>query len=562
MKNLRFHELLLVSQKERSGRRIRFHEKVTVIRGSNDTGKSSIIKSLYRTLGAEPPNIHPRWEAASVVSSLRFSVDDQHYRMLRQGSRLALFGQDDKLIKVFASVTQDLAPYFADLFSFHLFLKSGDSDKQATPAFLFLAFYIDQDQGWQRTLASFDRLGQFQNWKPDTVSFHTGVRPSEYYIAKSKRNVLDKAATELRKERDGFAAVLDSVRARLDAVSFDLDIGAFRLETDQLLEKCSRLQEEENGLRSKLTDIYNKKESAEEQIQIVKGALTELRADREFATNLSVNTVICPTCHATYENGFAERFEIALDEDGCMHLLAELEEQRLTFSRQWDLARQRAQEASRAVSEVELLLTTKREKIALSDIIRKEGQKDVSNALRREIEGINGKIGSLDEGISEASADMAGFEDRKRQKEIKGVYLQEMGRLLRFLSVDNIDERSYSRLDASIKETGSDLPRAILAYYLSVTKTIQKFGTSTFCPMVIDSPRQQDQDEQNWQRMLDCLQKMRPEGQLILALVDDDGRDFGGDVIEFNEKLHVLREHEFESAIEELSPLIDASLKG
>ena len=64
MKNLRFHELLLASEVEKTARRVRFHKDATVIRGDNDTGKSSIIKSLYRTLGAEPQNIHARWEVA------------------------------------------------------------------------------------------------------------------------------------------------------------------------------------------------------------------------------------------------------------------------------------------------------------------------------------------------------------------------------------------------------------------------------------------------------------------------------------------------------------------
>jgi recombinational DNA repair ATPase RecF len=52
MKRLVFRELKLISYKEERARRVAFHPRRTAIIGDNDTGKSSILKSLYRTLGA------------------------------------------------------------------------------------------------------------------------------------------------------------------------------------------------------------------------------------------------------------------------------------------------------------------------------------------------------------------------------------------------------------------------------------------------------------------------------------------------------------------------------
>ena len=71
MKNLKFQSLLLLSKKERAARKIVFDPKATLILGENDTGKSSLIKAIYATFGADPAVIHPDWKSLGVDSSSR-----------------------------------------------------------------------------------------------------------------------------------------------------------------------------------------------------------------------------------------------------------------------------------------------------------------------------------------------------------------------------------------------------------------------------------------------------------------------------------------------------------
>lgn len=562
MKKLVFHELLLVSKVEKASRRIRFHKEVTVLKGENDFGKSCVMKSIYAALGADPPNVHPTWTAAKVVLSLRFSIDGIAFRIIRQQRRFSLFDENDELIDVFESITKELAPYLATLFGFHLTLHSRGDDTQATPAFLYLPFYIDQDQGWQNSLKSFDRLSQFSNWRGDLVNFHAGIRPSEFYLAKSELRQLNDARSELQREQRSIEKVLDGIRLRLRAVDFDVDINAFKKEIEQLLERCSDLQRTEYKLRARMTEAYNKKQAINDQIEIVTEALNELREDRAFATDLEGSTVVCPTCHATYENGFAERFSIALDEDNCIQLLSELKEQFGDSRTKWENLRSQTLEAEKSRSELEKLLSVRRKKVKLRDVLRREGQKDVSLTLEGEIEELDAKIGKLDRLIERQENELNDIEDAKRKRDIKKAYKKTFLRLLDSLDVDGVPDNVAGRLDAQIKETGSDLPRGILAYYLALTNTIEQHGTSTLCPLVIDSPRQQDQDDFNWETILEVIRDERPGTQLILALVDDLDVDFAGKIINLKSKRKVLRQTGFESAIEELRPLLDASIRG
>src|SRR5690348_8331513 len=120
MKRFSFQELVLASFKERKARRIQFHPQVTIIRGENETGKSSLMKSLFRTLGAEPSKVHPNWLDADVRSLVRFELDHVQYTMLRYTNNFTIFDGTGKPLRRFRSVTNDLGPYLARLFSFGL----------------------------------------------------------------------------------------------------------------------------------------------------------------------------------------------------------------------------------------------------------------------------------------------------------------------------------------------------------------------------------------------------------------------------------------------------------
>ena len=84
-----------------------------------------------------------------------------------------------------------------------------------------------------------------------------------------------------------------------------------------------------------------------------------------------------------------------------------------------------------------------------------------------------------------------------------------------FLDQLNIDQKKISKnifekMDAKINEQGSNLPRALLAYYFSFLNVMDKYSTSTFCPIVIDSPNQQEQDGENRKAIMSFITKNQP----------------------------------------------------
>lgn len=97
-----------------------FDPKVTLILGENDTGKSSLIKALYSTFGADPAVIHPNWRALGVTSVVDFDVDGVAYRLIRSSNIFALFAEDGTKIWSVSGVTSNLAPKLADILGIEL----------------------------------------------------------------------------------------------------------------------------------------------------------------------------------------------------------------------------------------------------------------------------------------------------------------------------------------------------------------------------------------------------------------------------------------------------------
>ena len=563
MKRLRFLEILMLSESERSARRVPFPNLVTVIKGENDRGKSCLIKSLYMALGATPRNIHPNWIKLNVVLLLHFEVDGVRYRMLKTGKQYALFDSAELLVGVFSSITRDLGPVLADLFDFRLELTNATSREaeQATPAFLYLPFYFDQDRSWIESWESFESLQQFSQYRAAIAAFHTGLRPNEYYEAKARKVDAETRCENLRGERAVVKRVVEKIDHLMKATQFDIDIANYYDEIERLLVECNRLRDQEETLKEEMVQLENRRASIERQIHITESAANELGKDFTFASEELEDEVECPTCGAHYDNSFAERFSIADDEDRLRALLVQLRDERQVCSAEISKKRQSVSALSSKLSEITVLLESRQGDVKLQDVLRSEGKKEVRGVLRTEIDELNRQIGAVDDEIEAAEDAMKEFTSRKRMKEIKDYYLGRMSLHLQLLHVPELAEENYKDVHSRIKETGSDLPRALLAFYFAILKTIEKHSTATFCPIVIDSPKQQDQDEDNWRRILEFIRDNRPpESQLILGLVDDLGIDLGGDVVELTEERQLLQKSEYDNVAKYIRPYIDATL--
>ena len=551
MKSLQLENMLLVSHREKKARKIDFDPEVTVIKGENDTGKSSVIKSIQSAFGANPHNVHKNWTNADVHILIKFTLDGAVYHIYKHGNSFSLFDSSKNIIGTYSSVTNELAPKLAQIFDFRLKLSDRDG-KSITPppAYLMLPFYLDQDKGWVGTWCSYRNLGQFKHWKPRVAGYHFGIKPDKWYQLDSERKNFEAEKDEPERQIKAIQSVRDKTLSNFSGVDFDIDIDLFRDEINQLINRCNELKKEERRYKNQILEAKTEKIRVEAQIEIVFKTHDELSDDYKYSSKVG-DVVDCPTCGAHYDNSFSERFDIAQDTETCVDLLSSLREDLAKIDKAISRSETMMGEARETRLQINELLSKKQGDIKLKDLIDLESKKSLLFHLDKENAEYSKKLDVINIKIDKSTDEMKKYDDPERRKGI----ISEYGELLRKntmrLNVHSLDDSIYKNITPSIEESGSDLPRAVLAYFFTSIEAIEKNGNATFFPIVIDAPNQQEQDKDNLNKILKFIKERRPKGkQLILGLVDSGDIDFEGKVLEFDKKYSVLNEDFYQTGAE------------
>src|SRR6185312_2408193 len=555
MKKFVLSEIMLLSTTERKAKKVKFSPKRTLIFGRNGTGKSCLIKSIYKTFGAIPAKDHPTWKHLSPISFIRFKVGSSKYSILKDENTYAVFDGSDNLIQIFQGVTKELAPFLADLFDFRIKMPNQLNEIIVPPpAFLFLPYYVDQDVSWQSNWNSFTDLSQIKKYREPIVSYHTGLRPNEYYQAKGELEQYTVKIKGLEDERKVLKNVLGKLKDKLSQVDFSINIEDFKDEVKGLLVECDSLKTKQEVLKSKLVEFYNIKITIESQLIIAKNALNDSRKDYKHATEVIVDdSVDCPTCGAHYKNSFVERFEIAKDEDRCRELITELTRELTEIDTKIEKENSVYNRNSEEIVKIEAILESKKGAIKLRDVIDSAGRKELKSVFEENSKTIYEDIVQNALIQKQLQDKIKAITDKDRREQIMNMFYESMKKYLSQLDVKTLREASYKRISTSIPETGSALPRSLIAYYFSIFKVMRKYTSSVYCPIIIDSPKQQAQDEIHMDKILKFIDENQPEdSQLILGIEELHGVDFKCDVVELKEEKSLLQKDEYKEVSEEL----------
>lgn len=547
MKNLAFQKLHLVSHRERKARSIEFHPDVTVIKGLNDVGKSSLAKSIYGTLGAAAAVNHPHWTEASVISALEFTVDGDAFVMLKEGKTFTLI-QGDSVLGCYTSITSALAPALYEILGAKLRLKNRQDEVIVPPpAYLFIPFYVDQDAGWSQPWTSFEKLEQFSRWREDVVNFHVGVTGAEYFEALEAQANATATKVEPAKQLDGLKSLQKRAKqTMIEDIDMEIDPQIFAEEIERLVCMLQALVSVRETERGKLSALTEKRLQLEAQRDILERVRRELHADYKFAVTYADDELECPTCGQLHDNSFAQRFALAQDEGRANDVLVDVMNDLASVSGEIAITRQRLKNANEDEHKFNEILARRRGQVTLARLLERAGQKTFSSQLDAQMESIIKVISDLDYQIKQATNRLRNARSTNRKKEVLEVYAGLLTEFSNELSV-SFPDASLESLTLRLQETGSDRPRAILAYVYAILHLIWKAEDAVRCPIVLDSPKQQDQDDTNHLNLLHFIRDERPVGsQLILLLVDDAGVNFGQEPLVLDVKYSLLSEEEYE----------------
>jgi hypothetical protein len=285
--------------------------------------------------------------------------------------------------------------------------------------------------------------------------------------------------------------------------------------------------------------------------------MEELGKDYAYASRAEAE-VFCPTCGTVHDNDFTHKFSILDDREACAQFLRDQYDRLVDIRKRAHKVEARLNDTDVLIEKVAGTLAEKEGDLTLKEVIENASANMARGLFDTQLDDIRAEVDRRAGEIVEIDAEVKKLDDKKRRKEIEAYYAELMTGFLRTLNVRRIDLDSAIRIVRKVNDTGSDQPRAVLAYHLALMKTIFRFSSALTAPMIIDSPNQQDQDATNVAAMIALILSSRPDnGQTILGTVSlHDQKVEDGEVIELVDELSALSPDQYPQILDTMNPFL------
>ncbi|WP_341489642.1 AAA family ATPase [Photobacterium damselae subsp. damselae] len=542
MKSIYFKSVHILSLRDKKGFYFEFSPSVNIISGENDTGKSSFIKSLYHTLGADI-RLDKKWKSDNFISKVIIHVKNRDYAFIRHNKRISIFDLTEGQRHIVTSNSRsDIAEIVRDIFDFNLELvvKKTAIQAQAQPASLYLPFYIDQDNGWGKVLDSFSNLAMYTDWQKNILHFHAGVKPKEYYKLQGEMNLINLDLDEILATLKALEAAKKRFEASFGRVLFDVDIEYYEVLLERFLSKCQNLHQEETEYRIKLIELLSHRDEIVFEIEECKRQLEDNDVD-----SLSSSA------------GLDAKYTVLANREKLLQIIPELYENKSVYDEKIVNIKEELRNAQKLSSELKAMLQEVKEELTLQDIIKSQASKQVEFTFDEQIKELHEKMGKLNATKNTLTENISEFTDKKRTQEINDMFKEYLKYAQTELGIqDPVLGTILQYGNITKSETGSRGPRAILAYHYALLKTMEEKSTIPMLPVVIDSPKQQDPDKNTTKKLFDlCIDGLSDKNQLIIGSVSVERDTDEFQTLTMTDKYSLLKSNLYDEVYEQIMPL-------
>lgn len=556
MRSFLFEDIWMLSRRDRRAKRVEFHAGKNLILGRNHTGKSSLIKTLFTTLGARPEGELRQWDE-NTISKVGFSVDGRRFSVLHQTGTRALFDREGRIL----ASTGDHGEWsaaFSDATGFNLPLT--DKQFRTVPAdakCFFLPFYINQDGSWQADWNTFTGLAQFKAPVGSILEYFSGIKPPEYYEAKAKRDTEQQALDSLRKERGFLEKARERVGKSFSMSGPKVDPENFKIDIEQLTAEVNEINKRQEILRDQAVKERELLASIHLQTNLANEALSIYEGDSQFLRSEPREALVCPVCNAEHSESFLDLLTYAEDARSLRDISIRLRKDAREIENKLSKTNAEIAALEQSYRKVASLLSIRRGDMQFSQVVESMGAEKAFRAFEDERAVIEAEMTNHlleQERMTEA---MNKLTDRNRSKEILKIFREAYSAALVELSMPMTDT-GKAKLTSRPNLSGSGGPRSVLAYYAALWAVCYSEKGSFRVPLVVDSPNQQGQDHINLPKVISFLSgKLPREAQLILGSEIDTDHLFDRR-IELTEQYKLLSESDFDEAEATLGPLVSA----
>ncbi|WP_126940087.1 cytoplasmic protein [Veillonella sp. VA142] len=517
MTNIIFKRIYIFDNETKEAYSAEFKIGINIITSSDidgtDRGKSVLLRSLYHALGADS-YYDSKWSEKNKVYILFFSVEDIEYSIYRSQKLFKIFNSTRELIFKTTS-RKELALFWGKLFKFSIWLPNKVTNQLeiAPPAYSFLLNFLDQDKYEGTNFNSFKYLAQFSNFKKNVILSHLDIYNREYFeIVKAK----EKLESEVRKKEQNTVELI-SMRRRvssiLDGVSYPETKEALENDLNIEVKKYSVIINKMNEIRNKLIDLRNQLVEQNTTLE----QLSKFRTKEENEIKNILISQTCPECNSFLESTFALRSRRYNYIENIISLKDILNIEKARIENEISQNEELYSKLIIDLNEYEKLIGKHNKEIydyvkfsglnkLIDEINRDLTNDDVCiNALNLEITKLKEKIKSINSKLKNVNSSYYTFIDKMKVK----------------FSLNELDPKSYEKIDRTFCASGSNKPISTVIWYLILNELKQKFNVNrTVFPMVFDSPNNAETDKVKKQALVEyILNSSEQFSQLIISAI-------------------------------------------
>lgn len=515
MKEMLFNDILIADITEKTARYVEFKRGLNVVTSKdNHVGKSSLLKSLYYSLGAEV-GFDNAWNKQTKLTAVRINVDDDEYRVVRFGKKYAIF-KDNELVYMAESVTKELAPKLEEIFGFSIYLAEKGKDKhiiQAPPAFTFMPYYIDQDIGWSSMYKSFNNMDQFEiKERIKSIYFHLGLY-NKWTIEKlGECDRLKDEIENLKKREANIRVTIENLLS--DIQNLIIADNEYELEKQLLIpkEKIETLVNKAGNTRNQIQILQTKLHQHEYQLNVIH-EYRKIKSPDKPAVN-SINC--CPKCGYQFDDEIYSLVRSNYNQSNEEYLVRQIE---LIINSIKEDLRIKENNYIEIITELQ-----KQEKAydesqdAYEAYIKHRGLRETVKKYQSELE--NNILAQHDK-ESEIKRIKKDLKKIDGQKEIEAQYIEFVKLNIIKLNAWDHSFEGKIKLLKPISAQGSLESKIVLSQYIGLFQTMESIKSPVIrFPFVVDSPRGQEASSASSTDILKMISEIKSLPQIIVATVD------------------------------------------
>lgn len=554
--NLIITSITIVDLTNKEAKKVHFSEGKNLLTSErNHLGKSVIMKSIYYALGAEVFFPNPI-KSVNLLTYIDFTVNTYEYRVCRLNKSFILY-KNGEFVNKFISVT-DFGNSLEDIFKLQINLVGKDalgSITKCPPAFYYMPFYVDQENGWAANSFSFDRMGQFDlPQRKNSYYFHLGVLDNDYVQKNKLQKANERKITQLTNDNQKYLTVIDTLQNGLDDTQMSFDVSSLERAINTRQDEIKKVLEEIAKVRNSLV------EAEDELIQLThdKEVLAKyINKKAQINTNDEKEMVECPRCGMFFERSTKQTLE-------KIYLLESLHDDYVNITNEINKLGKRVQSLKRNFSEKQNLLKFYEKTLADNQEVYDAYLK--SKATQQLLLEYKTKVGfnlseieRLGKETSDIRKQIASYNEEKGKT--NNVYLTNLSKLLVQLDVPKDQVEENIEPGTAIIASGAYGPRCKIAQMLSFVQTQKETCPDMISfPLVIDSPNVLEQDKEHLNSVIQTLLTWdKTKNQIIVASIE--GRETASRIPDVNIILlenpqnHLFSKSEYISYEQEISEM-------